>query len=168
MSKNYLIKSIPLTTLLIIASFQFVSGIKCYKCLPKTTPKTVNQTIESCSLFDASYEFQIDCPLSTFCMKRNFTLDFPDGRKAVVTERGCAPQSFSYRIFKRGKWEVVNNIDEKAYENGCVLEHQEAGHPTQYCYCSSRLCNNGSLVVNNIELLIMALIFLVFYRFKVH
>jgi len=151
MSNYYLIKRILLVSLIVMASFQCVSGISCYRCLPKTTPKTINQTIQSCSLFDSSYEFQIDCPLSTFCMKRNYTLDFPDGRKAVVTERGCAPQSISYRIYKRGKWEVVNDVDENAYENGCVLEHQEAGSPTQYCYCSSRLCNRASFLLSVLD-----------------
>ena len=58
-----------------------VLGIDCYRCLPKNKPVTVNQTFKSCSLFDYSSEFKIDCPLSTFCMKRNYTLDFPDGRK---------------------------------------------------------------------------------------
>lgn len=82
----------------------------------------------------------------------------------MVTERGCAPQSFSYRIYKRGEWEIVNNIDEKAYENGCVLEHQEVGPPTQYCYCSSRLCNNASPLVNNAQLLIIAAIFIISFR----
>ena len=61
--------------------FLAASGIQCYRCLPKAGPVTVNQTSfsEPCAQFDGSSKFVIDCPLSTFCMKRNFTLEFPDG-----------------------------------------------------------------------------------------
>jgi len=168
MSKYDRIDRIPFFAFILLASFQTVLGIDCYRCLPKNKPVTVNQTFKSCSLFDYSSEFKIDCPLSTFCMKRNYTLDFPDGRKAVVMERGCAPQSFSYRIYKKGKWEVVNDVDEKAYENGCVLAYSEAGPPTQYCYCSSRLCNSSPLLFNDFRLLVIATILVTLNQFGIH
>ncbi|XP_032792990.2 uncharacterized protein LOC116929753 [Daphnia magna] len=149
--------------LLFTSTFFPVFGIQCYRCLPKAVPNTNNQTtsLEPCSQFDGSSKFVIDCPLSTFCMKRNFTLEFPDGRNAIVTERGCAQQSFSYRVLKRGQWQTINDVNETIYQDGCILEHQGTKPPTQYCYCSSRLCNAASTVQSN--LLICFFLLLVYY-----
>ncbi len=112
-------------------------------------------------------------------MKRNFTLEFPDGSKfqlssnaksiscdisffpgnAIVTERGCAQQSFSYRVLKRGQWQTVNDVNETIYQDGCILEHQGTKPPTQYCYCSSRLCNAASSIrFNNSFVYLIALL----------
>ena len=84
---------------------------------------------------------------------------------AVVTERGCAPQSLSYRIHKKGKWEVINDIDKEAYKDGCVLENQGDGRPTQYCYCSSRLCNSTPSLNANEQPLLVILLSVLFYLF---
>ncbi|XP_046445231.1 uncharacterized protein LOC124194883 [Daphnia pulex] len=152
--------------LLFISTFHSALGIQCYRCLPKAVPNTGNQTnsLEPCSKFDGSSPFVIDCPLSTFCMKRNFTLEFPDGRNAIVTERGCAQQSFSYRVLKRGQWQTVNDVNETIYQDGCILEHQGTKPPTQYCYCSSRLCNAATPVQLSSNLLVYLIIFpLVYY-----
>jgi hypothetical protein len=170
--------------------FPLALGIQCYRCLPKAVPNTGNQTnsLEPCSKFDGSSPFVIDCPLSTFCMKRNFTLEFPDGSNkthrplhkdlippkvyytflslgnAIVTERGCAQQSFSYRVLKRGQWQTVNDVNETIYQDGCILEHQGTKPPTQYCYCSSRLCNAATPVQLSSNLLVYLIIFpLVYY-----
>jgi len=134
---------VRLVLFLFIITFHSASGIQCYRCLPKTTPVAGNQSVEACTQFDGSSKFKMDCPLSTFCMKRNFTLEFPDGRTAIVTERGCAHQSLSYRVLKRGQWQTVNDVNETVYQDGCILEHQGTKPPTQYCYCSSRLCNSA-------------------------
>ena len=80
---------------------------------------------------------------------------------AIVTERGCAQQSFSYRVLKRGQWQTVNDVNETIYQDGCVLEHQGTKPPTQYCYCSSRLCNAASPICFNHFLLIA--VFVVYY-----
>lgn len=157
MSLCLVIKFVPF---LLIITFHSASGIQCYRCLPKTTPVAGNQSVESCTQFDGSSKFKMDCPLSTFCMKRNFTLEFPDGRTAIVTERGCAHQSLSYRVLKRGQWQTVNDVNETVYQDGCILEHQTSKPPTQYCYCSSRLCNSAPSIatLNPFILLYLALI----------
>lgn len=80
---------------------------------------------------------------------------------AIVTERGCAQQSFSYRVLKRGQWQTINDVNETIYQDGCILEHQGTKPPTQYCYCSSRLCNAASTVQSN--LLICFFLLLVYY-----
>lgn len=168
-----------------ISCHSSVSGIQCYRCLPKAVPpsSSSNQTtfLEPCSQFDGSNKFVIDCPLSTFCMKRNFTLEFPDGSEchfeskygdhvaifslflllgnAIVTERGCAQQSFSYRVLKRGQWQTVNDVNETIYQDGCILENQGTKPPTQYCYCSSRLCNSASPIHFNQSLIYLIVLF---------
>ena len=79
---------------------------------------------------------------------------------AIVTERGCAHQSLSYRVLKRGQWQTVNDVNETVYQDGCILEHQTSKPPTQYCYCSSRLCNSAPSIatLNPFILLYLALI----------
>lgn len=78
---------------------------------------------------------------------------------AIVTERGCAQQSFSYRVLKRGQWQTVNDVNETIYQDGCILEHQGTKPPTQYCYCSSRLCNAATPVQHSSNLLVYLIIF---------
>jgi len=78
-------------------------------------------------------------------MKRNFTLNFPDGTNAMVTERGCAHQVLTYKILVKGKWQIVNDVKEEIYQEGCHAENAgEVDKPsTLYCYCSGRLCNTS-------------------------
>lgn len=67
-----------------------------------------------------------------------------------MTERGCAHQSLSYRVLRKGTWHTVNDVNETLYEEGCHLEGDQlealSAHkpPTLYCYCSGRLCNGAS------------------------
>ena len=65
-----------------------------------------------------------------------------------MTERGCAHQSLSYRVLRKGQWQTVNDVNETLYEPGCQLEERTdyASHkpPTLYCYCSSWLCNHSA------------------------
>jgi len=81
---------------------------------------------------------------------RNLIFLFPITGSAIVTERGCAHQSLSYRVLKKGTWHTVNDVNETLYEDGCQLEGEQPdafSHkpPTLYCYCSGRLCNTAGI-----------------------
>lgn len=83
---------------------------------------------------------------------------------AIVTERGCAHQSLSYRVLKRGQWQTVNDVNETVYQDGCILEHQGTKPPTQYCYCSSRLCNSALSLATLKPLVLISLAFITVAR----
>lgn len=162
-----------LVTILLLAeiSFHTVLGIQCFRCTPKGTSPSSNVTerVEMCAKFDYSSKFLVDCPYSTFCMKRNFTLHFPDGSNAMVTERGCAHQVLSYKILVKGKWELVNDVNEDIYQEGCHVEATTHGNKpaTLYCYCSGRLCNSSPKQNYN-QWSLFVLVTSVLYLFHTH
>ncbi|GLH03965.1 Uncharacterized protein GBIM_09775 [Gryllus bimaculatus] len=54
-------------------------ALSCYKCTVLPPPHSSNETARLCSHFDGSARFQVDCPYSTFCLKRTFELPLGKG-----------------------------------------------------------------------------------------
>lgn len=49
--------------------------IQCYKCTTVGPQPLQNETKRICSDFDHSERYIVDCPYSTFCMKKTFTVN---------------------------------------------------------------------------------------------
>uniref|UniRef100_A0A8D8ZZ18 Protein sleepless n=1 Tax=Cacopsylla melanoneura TaxID=428564 RepID=A0A8D8ZZ18_9HEMI len=131
---------------LIVFANEARAHVTCYACTmsgsdpyaPPDTPK------RPCAQFDGSARFQVDCPYSTFCMKKTFQMQLGGGRKATGIVRDCAPQKHSYQAYENQKWGEKHEVIESIYTAGCnddtnFLKTSEA----QYCYCSSNLCNSA-------------------------
>jgi hypothetical protein len=63
-----------------------------------------------------------------------------------VEERGCASQKYTQQKLENGRWVPESGIEKEIYKDGCFPEKQ--GHDlkaakSEYCYCSSNLCNTG-------------------------
>lgn len=49
--------------------------VRCYKCTMIPPWPLNNKTAKLCSHFDYSERYIVDCPYSTFCMKRQFSIN---------------------------------------------------------------------------------------------
>ena len=95
-----------------------------------------------CSEFDYSDKFIVDCPYSTFCMKKYFTAKIPSPINA--TERDCAHQKYITQNFKNGRWQP-EVVMEEPYKEGCSVVDDKGLRTatTVDCYCKSYLCNGA-------------------------
>ncbi|XP_068901940.1 uncharacterized protein [Tenebrio molitor] len=127
------------------------AAIQCYKCTTTKPPLFSNETTRLCSEFDYSDKFVVDCPYSTFCMKRYFTAKIPGLINA--TERDCAHQKFETQNFKNGKWQPEVIIEEP-YHEGCSLVNDKGVRTstTTECYCKSYLCNDSNISRSQVAL----------------
>ncbi|XP_018913377.1 uncharacterized protein [Bemisia tabaci] len=121
------------------------SYLVCYECTVHPPSSHSNQTARLCSKFDASAHFQVECPYSTFCMRRSFKLDLKDGKTVNAVERGCASQKYQYQSFYDGKWHAEEAVEDKVYRPGCYPAEQLGlkTPTTEYCYCPTNLCNSA-------------------------
>lgn len=124
---------------------QQISCLTCYQCTIHPPNAYSNETARLCSHFDYSSKFHVDCPYSTFCMKKTFELELQHGKKVKANIRDCAPQRYNHQVFKDGRWEVENSIENDVYTVGC---HQEKTlgikiPNAEYCYCATNLCNSA-------------------------
>ncbi|KAJ8957949.1 hypothetical protein NQ318_001948, partial [Aromia moschata] len=129
---------------------RFVSGIsdvacdiQCYKCLVGPPSFYVNETIRLCKDFDYSEKFIVNCPYSTFCMKRITSAKIPDLING--TERNCASQKFETQNYYNQKWHSEVIIEEP-YKEGCEMVNDKGARTTttEFCYCKGSLCNSAS------------------------
>ncbi|XP_031331074.1 uncharacterized protein LOC116161749 [Photinus pyralis] len=116
-------------------------GVLCYKCTIVAPPAHVNVTKRLCSDFDASDKFIVDCPYSTFCVKKTYTVDL---NSVLVngTSRDCAQQMNVVQEYKNNRWERRILIEEP-YTEGCA-ETDDKGQrssDSKHCYCKGNLCN---------------------------
>ncbi|KAK7794426.1 hypothetical protein R5R35_003801 [Gryllus longicercus] len=126
-------------------------ALSCYKCTVLPPPHSSNETARLCSHFDGSARFQVDCPYSTFCLKRTFELPLGKGKTVAGVERDCAPQRYRFQRYDeaRGRWHTEDAVAEAAYAPGCAPERGEAARSVKsasatYCYCQSHLCNGAT------------------------
>lgn len=126
--------------------FGNVLAVKCFFCSVRPPSKTSGLPERLCSQFDASPNFEIDCPLSTLCQTRTFTLQTHSGSISITT-RGCAQQDYAYQSYsKEDGWTTVQKINETVYSEGCFYVTPELRlrrHQTMYCFCPGDLCNKG-------------------------
>lgn len=57
--------------------------IDCFECTVYPPEQYLNKTTRLCSKFDGSDHFQVHCPDSTYCMKKSFWIELPDGGKST-------------------------------------------------------------------------------------
>ncbi|XP_067015009.1 uncharacterized protein [Anabrus simplex] len=125
-----------------------VSGLSCYKCTILPPPPNSSETTRLCSHFDGSSKYVVDCPFSTFCMKKTFELPLQKGLTVRGVQRDCAAQHYTYQTLVDSRWVNQDAIVDSAYDEGC---HQEDKGVTQsvksasatYCYCKKNLCNTA-------------------------
>ncbi|XP_044260918.1 uncharacterized protein LOC123008920 [Tribolium madens] len=120
------------------------AATKCYKCTTTKPSLYSNETVRLCSEFDYSEKFIVDCPYSTFCMKRDFSAKIPVPINA--TERDCAHQKLMTQNFKNGFWQPEVVVEEP-YTEGCSVVDDKGVRTstTVECYCKSYLCNGADI-----------------------
>lgn len=57
------------------------AGLTCYFCTIQPPSGRTNLTARLCSMFDYSTHFYMDCPYSTFCVKRTYEMTLQQGSK---------------------------------------------------------------------------------------
>ncbi|XP_049839442.1 uncharacterized protein LOC126284510 [Schistocerca gregaria] len=134
-----------LLVLLCAATVMTVSGLKCYKCTIRPPSQYSNETERLCSGFDGSEKYQVDCPHSTFCMKKIFELSLQKGRTVHVELKDCASQRYIYQTLLEDQWVTQDVVIDAAYEEGCHDAESEGLRTaaTTYCYCRGNLCNSA-------------------------
>lgn len=113
-----------------------------------------------CKDFDYSDKFIVDCPYSTFCVKKNTHAFISDGKCYVVyeihfpdifflvlingTERDCALQKLTTQKIREGKWHQAIEVEEP-YTEGCKINSDKGLRTAsiEHCYCRGNLCNAG-------------------------
>ncbi|XP_019765638.2 uncharacterized protein LOC109541268 [Dendroctonus ponderosae] len=130
---------------LFIQNFLGSEAIECYKCAFAPYIYFTNES-SFCKDFDHSNRFIVDCPYSTFCVKKN-TYAIINGVSINGTERDCASQKLDTQRLSNGKWHPETRVEEP-YEEGCKA-NEDKGLRTAYvehCYCRGELCNSGKTV----------------------
>lgn len=131
-----------LVFLLVAFSLHAGWSLRCYRCALKPSGKVPNTT-RSCVHFEPAWPFEVDCPLSTLCMKRTVQLDISNGNSVSVTVRDCAPQTKNYQSYQDGKWKQVKEVDDSVYDEGCMVSQVESKTSvTEFCFCKGNLCNS--------------------------
>ncbi|KAG8256344.1 hypothetical protein J6590_070466 [Homalodisca vitripennis] len=144
------------------------AGLICFYCTIQPPPGRSNKTAQLCATFDYSSHYHVECPYSTFCLKRTFELSLLYGKKVKVSERGCAPQKRSEQVYSEEtrSWHTEDKIETDVYRAGCA---QDEGlglrSPTEYCYCTTNLCNAaGSTAVNYMAAALSVIVSIIMYR----
>lgn len=131
--------------------------LKCYHCTMTLPNLYTNETPRLCQNFDESEKFIVDCPYSTFCMKKNFTVNLSEPINATL--RGCANQKEEIQVLKNNEWQSEIRIEEP-YKEGCFSVNDKGlrmSMPT-YCYCKGNLCN-GAMKITNIYIFYFIFVF---------
>lgn len=127
-----------------------------------------NEIVRLCSQFDHSEKFIVDCPYSTLCMKKTYSVNLT-GNFTKGTHRDCAHQKYEYQKYVDGKWQLAVSIDEEPFMEGC-LEADDKGFKISsatYCYCKGDLCN-GSFSVRPSNIMKLTVIIAIFYSSLKH
>ena len=135
---------INLLVIIIVNSVNTIDGLQCYQCTadPHIQNGPKSTTLYTCSDFDHSDKYVIDCPYSTLCLKRVQSLVINDLVTVNVTTRGCATQKSKTPTYVNGSWTDVIQIVEP-YQSGCYESFVKDNRLTQRvnCYCHGDFCN---------------------------
>ncbi|KAL3271268.1 hypothetical protein HHI36_021759 [Cryptolaemus montrouzieri] len=116
------------------------TAIRCYKCSLTKTNLYLTETTGLCSEFDYSERFIVDCPESTFCVKKIYQANIAGFLNG--TDRFCAFQKYETHKVVNGVWEPRVIIEEPYTENCTVInDHGLKTVWTEECYCKTDLCN---------------------------
>ncbi|XP_018568399.1 uncharacterized protein LOC108908756 [Anoplophora glabripennis] len=120
------------------------ADLRCYRCI--VASPVVNyegETYNLCKDFDYSEKFIVNCPYSTFCVKKIVSAKIP--YLINGTERDCASQKLKQHKYQNKMWHV-DYIVEDPYIEGCVKADDKGARTTtaEYCYCKGDLCNAAS------------------------
>jgi len=134
-------------------------SIQCFKCTIVAPPAFLNETKRLCSDFDYSERFIVDCPYSTFCMKKTYTVNLQT-KLINGTARDCASQMNVIQDYENGKWQKKISIEEP-YKEGCseINDKGQRSSKTTYCYCKGGLCNSSYRSQGQLCVITLAVIF---------
>ncbi|XP_030757369.1 uncharacterized protein LOC115883193 [Sitophilus oryzae] len=144
--------SVLLLLLLIVQCILYTRAIQCYKCIFAENIYTTGESL--CNGFDYSDKFIVDCPYSTYCMKKNTHSKIGE-EQINGTERDCALQMYRTQKIRNGKWHQEIEVEEP-YVEGCKTT-KDKGLRTpfiEHCYCKGDLCNNAFIPKGNLLLYI--------------
>ncbi|XP_066249990.1 uncharacterized protein [Euwallacea similis] len=133
--------------LLVLFILKTVNCIRCYQCYLAEQPYYIEEkVVRTCTHFDYSDDYIVDCPESTFCYKKSVRGVFY-GTEYVRVERGCALQLYTgQRYDETLGWMWENRVVENAYQIGCkkIEDYGQRTIDVEECYCDSYdLCNSG-------------------------
>ncbi|XP_072388141.1 uncharacterized protein [Diabrotica undecimpunctata] len=116
------------------------SAVRCFKCLSALPQYYTNETIRLCKDFDYSDKFIVECPFSTYCMKKFTSAKIPTTING--TERNCANQKHVIQNYHHGQWHQEVSVEEP-YTPGCHKINDKGARTSsmEYCYCNTDLCN---------------------------
>ncbi|XP_076064214.1 uncharacterized protein LOC143038629 [Oratosquilla oratoria] len=130
--------------LLLIPVFNFHTlcyAINCYECVHNNQRvKRTHGYVYPCSEFDGSSRYIVKCPASQMCVYQRITLKFSTNNVVSVnTMDGCTPnRSVQTRYAEAG-----------LVEEGCIQHTSHYSPPSsEYCYCSTDLCNTAALPIS--------------------
>lgn len=152
------------------------SSLLCYRC--DSTLQNAKSAL-LCSDFDYSDRFIVQCSNSTFCMKKDYTVNlkgkiiYKTNRinvrylKILVpingTVRGCANQVYETMQFVDNTWHS-KTIVEEPYSEKCVPLDDKGFRTSQttYCFCKGDLCNNSMRATTKNSAVITLLLLLLY------
>lgn len=111
-----------------------VNSIECYECVHNNQRvKRYNRFVYPCSEFDGSRRYIMSCPDSKLCIYQIITLQLSSENVKVTTMDGCTPNTTDHARY----------AEAGLVKEGCI-QHKSAYRPptSEYCYCSSNLCNS--------------------------
>ncbi|XP_017786386.1 PREDICTED: uncharacterized protein LOC108569374 isoform X2 [Nicrophorus vespilloides] len=142
--------------------------LKCFRCTVTPPSAFSNEPERLCSKFDYSDRYIVECPYSTLCMKKHFTVNLTVPINGTV--RDCAKQRYDYQDFVNGKWQLEVAIEEP-YEEGCTKADDKGyrSSSSTFCYCRGDLCNSAPKTENHafVATLTIAVIFTFKYPFRI-
>ncbi|KAI8114748.1 hypothetical protein CVS40_12915 [Lucilia cuprina] len=131
----------------IINTIDLGTSIKCFNCAVTAEILAIgyDQIITpSCSNFDGSSKYIIDCPYSTMCSRIIAKRHLQNGYEQQTTTVGCAQQKRLRHVLYNGKWMEEYSVEE-VYTEECKTmgdSNHLFGATKTYCYCRGDLCNS--------------------------
>ncbi|KAM7362582.1 uncharacterized protein ACRADG_013199 [Cochliomyia hominivorax] len=149
-----------------INGLSFSTGIKCFNCAVTTEILTIDDNrivTPSCSNFNGSSLFTVDCPYSTMCSRLISTIYLQNGYEQKTLTLQCAQQKKINHVLIKGKWKEEYSVEE-IYTEGCKTLHLNnlVAATKTYCYCRGDLCNSAHHQHANVYSL-LAYLFILFF-----
>lgn len=135
--------SCRLTVIWILLTYvSYSTAIRCYRCSLTKTNLYLTEPSGLCSEFDYSDRFIVDCPESTFCVKKTYQAKIAGLRNG--TDRFCAFQKFETHEIVNREW-IPKVIIEEPYAENCTVINDQGLRTgwTEECYCKTDLCNEA-------------------------
>lgn len=144
----------------VLAQVGEVDALRCYRCALQPLSRVRGQHVPPCDSYDRNLHF-VECPFSTFCMKRIIQWEILEGVWVNSTIRDCAKQLVPERVYQNGRLRMMYALDKEAYSEGCGTEtHPLRATSTEYCFCQGDLCNSSNRPSSTLFPLLLATLLL--------